>query len=124
MYLAGLLFPVQYIGERKGGLTVILAAKFRWGISDAEFETYSRKVSDIAQNLSLDSWHCQFGTFNKALARGVLHQTEYQGLINDNSQKVDTYIRNIDNMWSIRLRSYMPLKRAEYESTMSRPSTF
>jgi len=116
MYVEGLLFPVQYIGERKGGLTAILAAKFRWGISEADFEAYKAKVWDIAENLSMDSWHCDFGTFDKSLVDGIPHQTEYEGLIADGTQKVDNYIRNIDNLWSICLRPYVAPRGETWES--------
>ncbi|WP_253073410.1 hypothetical protein [Sodalis ligni] len=33
IYMAGLLSPIQFIGERKGTLTVIVAAKFYYGAS-------------------------------------------------------------------------------------------
>ena len=108
LYLAGLLFPVQYIGERKGMLTIILAAKFYWIGSAVDLEIYKSKVTNIMSNdLSLDSWLCDFGMFDKVLIDDVHpHQTEYAGLIADTTKRVDTYIRNIDNLWNIRSQPY------------------
>lgn len=36
LYMKSLLSPVQFIGERKGSLNVIVAAKFYFGVNDAE----------------------------------------------------------------------------------------
>lgn len=106
LYLAGLLFPVQYIGERKGGITLILAAKYYWLIED---DNYREKVEHIMSNeLSADCWPVEIGMFDKALVDGVHpHQTDYMGFIADTPKRVDTYIRHIDNLWNIGSRPYV-----------------
>ncbi len=118
IYLAGLLFPVQYIGERKGGLTVILAAKFWWTGTDSDLDTYKAKVGRIcADQISMDSWACEFGMFDKSL--GSPHQTDFAGLINDKSEKVDTYIRNIDNLWRIGSWPWKPPTEDDYPESLA-----
>ena len=98
MYLAGLLAPVQFIGERKGGLTVIVASKFYFA---ADMEAYEREVMAIAQSLD-DPWHTMVGMFDKAGARsGHRHQTDAQGLINDDEHRVNIYRSNIDSLWGL-----------------------
>ena len=104
LYLAGLMFPIQYIGERKGTVAIILAAKFYWLMSDQYKKDVKRIMSD---DLSMDSWTCEFGVFDKLLVDGVHpHQTDLRCLITDLENRVDTYIRCIDNLWNIGSRPY------------------
>ena len=98
IYLAGLLFPVQFVGERKGMLTLILASKFWFSGTQHDLEAYKAQISAISSSqLSMDSWPAEFGMFDKSQVDGLPHQTEYAGLIADSDQKVDIYVRNIDN---------------------------
>lgn len=102
MYLAGLLSPVLFIGERKGGLTVIVASKFFFA---ADMKAYERKVTAIAQS-SDDPWHAMVGMFDKAGARnGHWHQNDPQGLINAEEHRVNIYLSNIDSLWGLGTKS-------------------
>jgi hypothetical protein len=101
LYVNGLLFPVQFIGERKGGVTAILASKFWYSGTEAELREYQTKFSKLSGDVGGDWWHTEFGMFDKSLVNGAPHQTSLAGLINDRDEKVDTYVRNIDNLWSI-----------------------
>jgi hypothetical protein len=39
--------------------------------------------------------------FDKSSLNGSPHRTDLVGTVNDRAEKVDTYVRNIDNLWSI-----------------------
>lgn len=108
LYFAGLLSPVQFVGERKGNLTVVVAARFYWIGSDQDIESYRNSVFEIAQNLDADSWCSNVGSFDRS--PGSPHQTFAEGLINDTEHKVNTYLRNIDNLWNLGTVDFDPRK--------------
>lgn len=106
IYMAGLLSPVQFIGERKGFLSVIVAAKFFFYGDGAALQQYREAIGKIATNLEFDSWTSEVGTFDRQL--GSPQQTDTIGIISDTDLKVETYLRNIDNLWRLGTRSYEP----------------
>lgn len=101
LYVSGLLFPVQFIGERKGGISAILASKFWYSSTEAELKAYQSKFVELSSEVDGDYWSTDFGMFDKSLLHGVPHQTNLVGIVNDRAEKVDIYVRNIDNLWSI-----------------------
>lgn len=103
IYMAGLLSPVQFIGERKGGLTAIVAAKFYFaGVGS---DTYQRKVEDITQGLP-DPWFTQIGCFDRS--PGNPHQNFYEGIISDTEHRVGLYLANIDSLWQLGTKPFAP----------------
>lgn len=110
IYMAGLLSPVQFIGERKGGLTVIVASRFWYSHPPIEggIEVYKSRVEDALDGMSHgDYWPVTFGMFDRAECWPP-HQTEVEGLINDGEYKVITYLRNIDSLWNLGTKKYVP----------------
>ena len=105
IYMAGLLSPVQFIGERKGSLTAVVAAKFYFVGSEAETEAYRRAIEAITQGLD-DSWPAQLGLFDRQ--PGSSHQSFFEGLINDNDHRVGLYLANIDSLWALGTKPYLP----------------
>jgi hypothetical protein len=101
LYVNGLLYPVQFIGERKGGITAILASKFYHVTTQSNLESYKSKFAELSGEVDGDWWNTEFGIFDKSLVNGAPHQTDLVGIVNDRAEKVDTYVRNIDNLWSI-----------------------
>lgn len=101
LYVNGLLFPVQFIGERKGMIFAILASRFWYLSSEAALETYQAEFKNLSGEVEGDWWSTEFGMFSKSLVNGAPHQTNLGGIVNDLTEKVDTYVRNIDNLWSI-----------------------
>lgn len=100
LYISGLLYPVQYIGERKGMLNIILGANFYWGLTEPELEEYTAAVTHIStSDNSADHWPVEIGRFDKR--KGSPQNIDYIGLVADSESMVDTYIRNIDNLWKI-----------------------
>lgn len=105
IYMAGLLSPVQFIGERKGSLTAIVAAKFFYAGRQADNVAYHRSVETITQELD-DPWNAMIGSFDRAT--GSSHQNNFEGLINDRDDRVGIYLANIDSLWGLGTRSYTP----------------
>lgn len=105
IYMAGLLSPIQFIGERKGTLTAIVAAKFYYADIEASLDEYVRKLNDISANTSSrDSWPADVGMFDRS--PGSPHQTDVRGLISADEHRVITYLRNIDSLWSLGTKDY------------------
>lgn len=105
IYMAGLLSPIQFIGERKGGLTVIVAAKFYFTENDAALKSYEQKIQKICDNANHgDHWSVEVGMFDRS--PGSPHQTELRGLINAEEHRVITYLRNIDSLWALGTKTF------------------
>jgi len=109
IYMAGLLSPVQFIGERKGGLTAIVAARFYFDGSAADTEAYRMAIEAITQDLP-DSWCAAVGSFDRE--PGSAHQCDYEGIINDREHKVGLYLANIDSLWRLGTYDYRPPRPA------------
>lgn len=105
IYMAGLLSPVQFIGERKGGLTAIVAAKFFYSGTQSDTLAYNRSIEAITQQLD-DPWNSEIGSFDRSYVNS--HQNRYEGLINDNDDRVGIYLANIDSLWGLGTRDYVP----------------
>lgn len=103
IYMAGLLSPIQFIGERKGSLTAVVAAKFYFSGTVQDTETYRRSLEAIAQNLD-DPWPVQLGSFDRA--PGSSAQSFPEGLIQDSEHRVNLYLGNIDSLWSLGTKPY------------------
>jgi hypothetical protein len=107
IYMAGLLSPIQFIGERKGCLTVIVAAKFYWSGDEEGLEAYSRNIQEItATAVNNDFWSTRIGQFDRE--PGSPHQTYLEGLIDADEHRVITYARNIDSLWRLGTRPFQP----------------
>ncbi|EGK6377634.1 hypothetical protein IOZ78_002474 [Salmonella enterica] len=110
IYMAGLLSPVQFIGERKGTLTVIVAAKFYFG-GIPDIKNYEKQLQNICdQSTYGDYWSVEVGMFDRSpgFPPDAPHQTEVRGLINDRDHRVVTYLRNIDSLWALGTKPFMP----------------
>jgi hypothetical protein len=105
IYMAGLLSPVQFIGERKGGLTAVVAARFHFSGTEADTNAYRQAIETITES-SDDPWSAQIGSFDRS--PGSYHQNFYEGLINDNDHKVGLYLANIDSLWNLGTKPYGP----------------
>ena len=100
IYMAGLLSPVQFIGERKGVLTLIVAAKFYWD-ADTDIDDYKRQVEAAIQPLD-DHWPVEIGMFDRSGARHASwHQTEPVALVSAEPHRVNVYMANIDSLWGL-----------------------
>ncbi|CAN7385075.1 hypothetical protein LJR016_002271 [Devosia sp. LjRoot16] len=105
LYMRSLLSPVQFIGERKGGLSVILAAKFYYGIDDADLRAYQAAVETEVSLVGGDYWSVEIGSFDRS---EIDHQTDVGTIIQDTDFRAKTYLRNIDALWHLGTRNYVP----------------
>ncbi|RYY74607.1 MAG: hypothetical protein EOO52_13665 [Gammaproteobacteria bacterium] len=107
IYMAGLLSPIQFIGERKGNLFIVVAAKFWCGWqTEADIDRYTRQIQDIANDLKDgDAWPVEMGYFDRSLSWPP-HQTSTGGIIQDTKERTITYLRHIDSLWSLGTKPY------------------
>jgi len=106
IYMAGLLSPIQFIGERKATLTALVAAKFWWA-GEPKIDEYKDRLFNIAQNACHgDCWMADVGMFDRQ--PGSPHQTDVQSIIHDGEHRVITYLRNIDSLWSLGTKKFEP----------------
>ncbi|MBB3711767.1 hypothetical protein FHS00_001338 [Limimaricola variabilis] len=108
LYMSGLLFPVLFIGERKGSLTVVLSEIYACTVTPAERQAYEARVKDIAAAVDEDYWPTEFGVFDVRSQPGTTATGgDYQGmLIQGASEKTDIYLRNIYNLWKLGQKPY------------------
>lgn len=111
LYMAGLMSPVQFIGERKGFLTVIVAAKFQFSGTEADARAYTSAVEAIGQSLD-DAWTTEVGWFDRA--PGNPHQNNPGGIIADQGRRVQTYLEHIDGLWRLGTKDFAPTPAEEY----------
>jgi hypothetical protein len=104
IYLAGLLSPVQFIGERKGGLTAIVASLHYWAPRN-EADAYKRALEAIGQSLD-DPWPVEIGCFDRR--SGSPQNRSFEGIISAAENKVELYLANIDSLWELGTRPFVP----------------
>ena len=90
LYIAGLLPPVRYIGERKGMLSVVLAPDVvrTWG--KEKFDEYRDEVHDIGQSLD-DPWTAEVCSAD----------AQEHSIIHSSPEHVALYLKNIDVLWQL-----------------------
>lgn len=115
IYMAGLLSPVQFIGESQGHLTILIAAQYR---SYGEgVDEYQRLVTEITNNMGGDHWFVEVGDFDRSPHSP--QGTSLQGIVNDNEDKVYTYLRTIDILWRLGTKPFVP--NSNFDGTPSAP---
>jgi hypothetical protein len=97
IYLAGLLAPVLFIGEKKGNLTVVLDLRF-FQLPPQKVEQYEADILQISENLP-DSWPAFVGSFDRDLTKRVSGPSA--SIIADTDDRVEVYLRNIDSLWGL-----------------------
>lgn len=121
IYMAGLLSPIQFIGERKGTLTVIVAANFYFG-GIPDIEIYKKQLQTICDGAAHgDYWPVEVGMFDRSphFAPTEPHQTDVCGIINDKKHRVVTYLRNIDSLWHLGTKPFSPRTDNHADSSSS-----
>lgn len=108
IFMAGLFSPIQFIGERKGSLAVIYAARFKFHPPEPVFLKWQKDIERIASEINGDSWNVNFGRFDKSLFHGAPHQTESAYIVQDSEDRAIAYLRHIDNLWNLGTWDYKP----------------
>lgn len=101
--MKSLLSPIQFIGERKGTLNIVVAAKFYFGFNEDVIDAYAAAVEEEASMVGGDSWNVNIGMFDRS---EIDHQTEIGHIIQDTDFRVKTYLRNVDALWRLGTRDY------------------
>ncbi|MFV0623783.1 hypothetical protein ACBY01_07210 [Sphingomonas sp. ac-8] len=115
LHTHGLLWPIVFIGERKGVVTILL-----WSDVDPTVERgdWYEVVKELAENADeCDVWTADFGRFHRDPANRE-GRTDPTGIINDSQELVVTYLQTIDVLWQLGEK-----KRAVYKP-ISLPSDF
>jgi len=106
IYMAGLLSSVLFAGERKGTLFLLLAREVDRICSPSELVKYRHAVLNISQGLEFDSWPTEIGRFEADIKREAY--VDPAGIIHDNQEQVQIYLRNIHHLWKLGVRPYDP----------------
>lgn len=106
LLMAGLLYPISIIGERKGGITIILNSEFAVRAGEAQKKAFmddvARVIDETVDSAFGDNWTITFGEMTDTPSLDPSGERAFhRQLINDEPDKIDTYIRNITNLWGI-----------------------
>lgn len=97
MLMSGVLPGVQFIGEHKGTLTIILAAATYWEI---DIKAFTAKVAGLTKAAG-DWWVVDVGMFDRSpgnLAR--FHQCDFREIVG-NRDADRAFLFTVDAMWSL-----------------------
>lgn len=97
--MSGLLPGIQFIGEHKGDLTIILAARTYWAIPD--IDAYKEIIGKLSQ-ASGDYWNVIVGMYDHGegnLYRG--HQCQFKEIIAASEEATHAYLFTIDSTWRL-----------------------
>lgn len=124
MLMAGLLPGVQFLGEHKGTLTIILAARTYWLI---DLDSFTANVLDLTKAVG-DVWDIRVGMFDhspNSLRTG--QQCDFQGILGLAEDATHAYLLAIDGMWRLGSKEWRgiaaregPLPPGKFFSTNNR----
>ena len=100
LHLSGLLWPVMFIGERKGGVTVVMDDRLRRAGNIGS--DYLNRVVQICDRQP-DPWGCDFGIFDVFFEREV-STTNPSSLIQATKDEVVPYLQSINMLWKLGLK--------------------
>jgi hypothetical protein len=100
LHMAGLLWPIVFIGERKGALTILFAYMAVPALEDEKLE-YHQRVIDIAESNAGDNWICEFGWFHRNEVLEEANNTTPSAIIADSPERVVPYLAAIDVLWQL-----------------------
>lgn len=94
---SNLLWPIVCIGERKGGLYMLVDNEAPVG------EYYENAVASLCENVGGDVWCLGIGTVVLGPPFQVVTGT---GLINDSQERVEAYLHELHQEWHLGNRYY------------------
>ena len=119
MLMAGLLPGVQFLGEHKGSLTIILAARTYWNI---DVEAYAKRVEALTAAAG-DYWNVKVGMYDHG--KGNLrhgHQCDFQELIGLSDEEEHAFLFTIDTMWRLGTKEWTSVDVPEEPGAFFTPS--
>lgn len=99
LHLAGLLWPIIFIGERKGVVTIILSRFI--GSNLYLSDIFLEEVKLIASGVEDDSWCCDIGWFEQEDVLEEPVMCDGFGIINTDDWRVSSYLKGIDALWRL-----------------------
>lgn len=112
LQLAGLMWPIVFVGERKAILNVLLAHQA--GPIEHDDPTYVQRVREIAEDVDGgDVWDLRFGTYHRDPANQQ-DLSNPSDIIADPDDQVVAYLQSIDVLWQLgeRWRATSPVLAA------------
>lgn len=107
LHICGLLWPVIFIGERKGALTVLLWQDVEPKKKRADF---FEVLNELAERTDEDdAWSLDIGRFYRDPAN-VDGLTTTCGIINDTEDQVVAYLQAIDVLWQLGEKKRVPYR--------------
>lgn len=114
LLMNGLLPGIQFIGEHKGHLTILLAARTYWSIPD--IDAYKKRIETLSQ-ASGDFWHVVVGMYDHSegnLRQGL--QCEFEGIIGGSDEVTHAYLFTIDSIWKLGTKEWESIGAPEVKS--------
>lgn len=121
MLFAGLLPGVQFIGEHKGELNVILAARTFFQIDSKK---YGQRLSELS-SVTGDRWTVRVGMIDVSPAsRQTGHQCDYVNLIGLPHHETDAFLVTLDAMWQLGTKKWIGFDAKKEEGLPSKGRMF
>lgn len=117
--MSGLLPGIQFVGEHKGELTILLAARTYWAIAD--MEAYKQRVTRLSK-ASGDFWSVRVGMYDHSpgnLRTG--HQCDFEEIIGSSAEETHAYLFTIDTTWKLGTKEWQGIETSE---SATQPATF
>ncbi|WP_152754278.1 hypothetical protein [Burkholderia cepacia] len=106
MLMIGMLPGVQFIGEHKGELTVILAARTYWRIDTKKYAARLHKLTGLSAG---DYWTVRIGMYDHSpgsLRSG--HQCDFQNILGMGEEEEHAHLFAIDSQWKLGTKRWIP----------------
>lgn len=102
--MAGLLPGIQFIGEHKGTLTIILAARTYWKI---DIDSYAKRIEALTAAAG-DFWAVHIGMYDHGKGNlRIGHQCDFQQIIGCGDEEEHAFLYTIDAMWNLGTKEWI-----------------
>jgi len=99
LHMSGLLWPVVFIGERKGVVTLLLDSMGGPGVFPDE-KKWIEKIREVAgKAIAGDDWDVDIGMYERLVVIEEGSQTQPKRIIPDDAARVVPYLQAIDALW-------------------------
>jgi len=95
IYKRGWLSSAIIVGERKAGFTFLMPENLYESTSDSELQRFQSELDDLMQSLEDDPWNGYLATIS----------TDTGHIINDKRENVHLYLKNIEMLWQLGVKS-------------------
>ena len=100
LHLADLLWPVVFVGERKGTVTLLLDYMGAGGFLYPD-ASWLEKIRTVASAQDDDDWNVEIGMYHRMTVVGEDNQTDPKRIIAADHDRVIRYLQGIDALWQL-----------------------